>query len=260
MNLARILLLLALVALPACDRAAPSEPSPSEASGAPSEVVAEGGFFDEELLLEGAMDLAEDADLPCPGATDEERADPYHPKVLRGLVLAPGGQLALRRPSFFPDWLVPQAAAAPLEGERPVAGVPVELRHEGASLLTTTTTASGRWCLRIPEGIEPGPGLMLVARSGEVELRRLLFHTGDADLHALPEAIVRILDAQAIDTAAIPNTTFLNLEVLAQTADDLLEPVDLSDAGDLEQAVARLEEVLLRDERLGAMLARLPRK
>src|SRR5690554_1112256 len=76
----------------------------------------EGGFFDDEFLLEGAVDIAaEEKEVACVG----EGRD------VRGIVLAPHAQMAMKWQ--FPDWLVATAEASPLEGELPVGDVAVRL-------------------------------------------------------------------------------------------------------------------------------------
>lgn len=220
-----------------------------------------GGFFDEDLLLEGALDLRDH--LPeCVGASSDELERPDHPAIIRGQVLAPAARLA--RPSFFPQWLVPSAHAAPLEGELPVANVRVALYRQekgepvGPTLIETRTNVVGAWCMRIPDGAEAGTGLILVATSidSRLRLRRLFALPGDVDISSFSEAFVELLVEEEIDLEALPRATFLNMEVLASTAIDLLNPVVIEEGEGLAEAMTKIRKSLRQDPRFTAILAR----
>ncbi|MGM0555752.1 MAG: hypothetical protein ACQEVA_05150 [Myxococcota bacterium] len=197
----------------------------------------------------------------CPGATQEQASSEYHPRVLRGRVMAPHAELA----GSWTDILVSPAHAAPLEDEQPVAGATVELfkidtsgQKAGDVLQETRTNAQGEWCLGLPDGIEPAHDLMLRARGDDTELRRLAISPIATDIYTGTEAIVRILEARRVDFHRIPKETYLNMESVADTAVDLLEPVELDDGDDVESLVSKLRETLEDDERFTEKLDTLP--
>jgi hypothetical protein len=220
-----------------------------------------GGFFDEGLLLEGAVDIR-DAIPECIGASQAELELPDHPSILRGHVLAPSGRFASR--FHFPDWLVGKAHASELDGELPVADVRVALyRHEkgepvGPTLVETRTNFAGAWCMRMPEGFEAGPDLLLVATTAKSRdrLRRLFALPGDVDISPTSEGFVQVLVEDEIDPATVSVPVYLNMEVLANTAVDLLHPVAFVEDDDLREAIARVKKSLRRDERFAAIVAR----
>lgn len=221
----------------------------------------EGGFFDDESLLEGAIDIAaEEAEVVCVGQGGRE---------VRGMVLAPHARLARRWQ--FPDWLVGRAEASPLEGELPVGGVAVRLYRVdgrggqvGDAFARTQTSSSGRYCLRLPDDVEPGPTVMVEASATsegrEYRLRRMLLNAEDGDLHLASESFVQVLLENSVDLERAPLVSLMNLEVFAQTAVDLLNPVALSDEGGVEAGVALVKATLLEDARFSTGLSRLQGK
>ena len=230
-----------------------------EATPAPAPEASE-GFFDEDLLFDGAIDLASET-LECVGESD---------RMLRGFVLAPDGRLAMQRHGparhlrHLGDVLVPKAHAAPLEGELPVPGVVVTLTRTddigeptGEALVQTETNAQGAFCLAMPEDLEFGPTTMLIASHGELRLRRPVLHENDLDIYSQPEALLRLLVAEGFELSTLDVPTYLNLDVIAQTAVDLLRPVTLRPGGGLSSILHRLEETMRQDERLMATLERL---
>ncbi|MFU8803411.1 MAG: hypothetical protein ACNA8W_06355 [Bradymonadaceae bacterium] len=243
------------------DRQAPPETSSGEASlTMPSEDEG-GAFFDEGLLLEGAVDIRDHAP-ECVGATPDELERPDHPAMIRGQVLAPAARLARR--SIVPDWLVPSAYAAALEGELPVVDARVALyarekgEPTGNTIVETRTNIAGAWCLRIPDEFKAGLDLILVAssRNGRARLRRLFVLPGDVDISPLSEAFTQILVEDEIDLDILPPATFLNMEILAGTAVDLLAPVVIEEGDQVAQAVTKIKKTLRRDERFAAIIAR----
>lgn len=222
----------------------------------------EGGFFDDESLLEGAIDIAaEEAEVVCVGQGSRE---------VRGMVLAPHARLAARTWQF-PDWLVGRAEASALEGELPVGGVAVRLyrvdgrgKQVGEALARTQTSSSGRYCLRLPDDVEPGPTVMVEASATsegrEYRLRRMLLNAEDGDLHLASESFVQVLLENSVDLERAPLVNLMNLEVFAQTAVDLLNPVVLSDEGGVEAGVALVKATLLEDARFSTGLSRLQGK
>lgn len=218
---------------------------------------AEGSFFDEDLLFEGAIDLASEV-LDCVGESD---------RMLRGQVLAPDGRLALQRRNLLHDLgdlLIPIAHAAPLEGELPVPGVIVALTRTddigeptGEVLVQTETNAQGAFCLAMPDDLEFGPTTMLIASHGDQRLRRPVLHENDLNIYSQPEALLRLLIAEGFELSGLDVATYLNLDVMAQTAVDLLRPVTLRPGGGLSSILHRLEETMGQDERLMATFERL---
>ncbi|TXD36649.1 hypothetical protein FRC98_12530 [Lujinxingia vulgaris] len=270
----RVGLFAALLLLAACDRPADapveesSQASGDEASGddllMPEDEEGQGGFaFDEDLLLEGAESLSDQAPpAECVGATAEEASAESHPRILRGLVLAPQGKLAHRTDLL--ELLIPSAHAAPLEGELPVADARVALyegdaRGEpaGEPLIETISDRAGQWCVRLPDGVAFGPQLLLVASAGEHRLRRPVLHANDLDLYSQPEALLRLLIEEGLTLDALSTPTYLNLDVMAQSAVDLIEPVQVEGTSGLESLLARLHKTMAEDARLKEAIARL---
>jgi hypothetical protein len=199
----------------------------------------------------------------CPGATQQQAQRDYHPRVLRGRVLAPHAKLA----ESWLEAIVPTAHAAPLEDEQPVVGATVELYQIDASgaqigdvLRTTDTNEQGEWCVGLPEGIEPGTDLMLRASGDAVALRRLAATDITTDIYTGTEAIVRILKARDVDFHRIPTETYINLEAVADSAVDLLEPVELTDTDDVASMVQKIRDTLVEDERFSEKLESLPKR
>lgn len=217
----------------------------------------EGGFFDDESLLEGAVDIAaEEKEIICVGQGRE----------VRGIVLAPHAQMASNW--HFPNWLVGTAEASPLDGELPVGDVQVRLyrvdgqgAQVGEDFARTRTTSGGRFCVRLPGDVESGPTIMVEAAAKtdgkDYRLRRILINAEDADLHLASESFVQILLEKNIDLAHAPLANLMNLEVYAQTAIDLLNPIELDDEDGIKAGVKLVKKTLLDDERFSAGLKRL---
>ncbi|TXC69473.1 hypothetical protein FRC91_17940 [Bradymonadales bacterium TMQ1] len=271
----RLGLIMALLLLVACDP--PADAPLDESLQAPGDEVpgddllmpeAEegqgGGFaFDEELLLEGAESLSAQAPpAECVGATEEEARAESHPRMLRGLVLAPQGKFA-RGPHLL-ELLIPSAHAAALEGELPVANARVALyegdaRGEpvGEPLIETVSDRAGQWCVRLPDGVAFGPQLLLIASAGDHRLRRPVLHAADLDLYSQPEALMRLLIEEGLTLDAISTASYLNLDVMAQSAVDLIEPVRVEGTSGLESLLARLHKTMSEDARLKEAIGRL---
>ena len=233
-----------------------------------SEVAAElqevGEFFDPDRLLEGALDLGDrSARVECVGATEEERESLFHPRIVRGQVLAPRGELAERRDPLW-DRLIPSAHAAPLEGELPVANAEIQLVEVdgigeplGEPILKTRSNVVGEFCLRLPDQVEFGPQVMLIALSEDRRLRRPLLHRNDVDIYSQPEALVRLLVEEGISLEDLDIDSYLNLDVIAQTAVDLLAPVTVRPEAGLESLLSRLDREMREDRRLMGALERV---
>ena len=199
----------------------------------------------------------------CPGATQEQVQREYHPRLLRGRVLAPQAKLA----DSWLDVVVPSAHAAPLEDEQPVAGATVELysidtagERVGDVLRTTETNEKGEWCVGLPKGVDPGTDLMLRASSEQAELRRLVANDISTDIYTGTEAIIQLLEDREIDFHRIPTHAYINMEAIADTAVDLLEPVELADDDNVASMVTRIRDTLADDERFSEKLEALPRR
>ncbi|MFW6053817.1 MAG: hypothetical protein ACOC9J_03295 [Persicimonas sp.] len=204
----------------------------------------------------------------CPGATAADLAREYHPRLLRGRVLAPSGQLSLNTPIFeqLDGWLVGTAHAAPLEDEQPVGGVRVFLYRvgpagepSGAPLRQTTTDANGEWCMKLPEGVEFGADLVAQAKAGQTRLRRSVVSEFATDIYSASEALTQLLAQRDVDFTKISTETYFNMESIAATAIDLLEPVELAETDGVEAAVRKIRDVLEKDERLMEKLQVLQR-
>ena len=223
-------------------------------------------FFDQDRLLEGAIDLSDEAaQVDCVGATEEEKALPFHPRRLMGQVLAPDGRMA----KFDERWwqrLIPTAHAAPLEGELPVAEIAVRLTNVDErgepvddGLRETTTNIFGQWCIHLPEDVEFGPTLMVIAESDEYRLRRPVLHQNDVDIYSQPEALVQLVIEEGLLLTRLDVDTYLNLDVMAQTAVDLLQPVTVRSGAGLDSLLARLDTTMRDDPRLMAAVERVHR-
>ena len=191
----------------------------------------------------------------CAGATAAEAARAYHPRIIRGRVLAPSGKLAWRSP--VGSWLVDSAHAAPLEKEQTVAQTSVALYRVGPSgeqtgdvLRTTETDATGQWCMKLAEGLELGADVMLEASADDVRLRRSLVSQFSTDLYSATEALTRLVQAHEVDFTKIPDQTYLNMEAIADTRIDLLDPVEVEPADTVESTVAKIRKALAKDDRL----------
>lgn len=203
-----------------------------------------------------------------------DQAGESDPRVLRGQVQAPFGKLAAYRPpappvrSPFPDWLVDRAYGAPLEVERTIPNTPVYLyqvdargERAGEYIAETRTDSGGNWCIRLPEGVAPAPGLMVEARGagGQARLRRSVVAPFATDTSVGNEALTRLLQANQVDFVRTAAETLINMESIADTRMDLLDPVELRPTMTLEQAVARVQETLATDPRLAEKMASAPR-
>lgn len=203
--------------------------------------------------------------------------DDTDPGVLHGRVLAPFGKLAaFRSPpapnppghSPIPDWLVGRAEAAPLETERTVANASVHLyrvdstgARVGENIAQTTSDSGGNWCIRLPNDVTPGPGLMVEARgaSADTRLRRNLVAPFATDTFAGTEALTRLLQANRVDFLHMSTESYLNMESIADTRVDLLNPVDLKEQMNLEDAIDHIQQTLAKDPRLIRKIDQAPK-
>lgn len=198
----------------------------------------------------------------CPGATAAEAEQDYHPRILRGRVHAPNGELA-REDDFF-DKLIPAAHAAPLEEEQPVAGANVALylvgsdgERRGEVLQHTSTDPRGEWCMKLPDGTDFGAQLIAEASREDTVLRRSVVSEFATDIYSTSEALTRLLQARDVDFTEISDQSYFNLESIAATAVDLLDPVELTGAEQLEPTVEKIGQTLRDDPRLSAKIDQL---
>lgn len=243
----RLLLVLAIF-LVGCSGEAPAESSSEKpAGGAP--------FFDPTALEEGATELGEDFTVvTCPGAEALQRWE-YHPRLIRGQVLAPQGALAHLEPSLRErahDLFIPSAHAVPLEGESVVEDADVRLLDGDTVHGTTTTDALGRFCVVAPEGTELGPGWLLEARQGERVLRRTLLDPVDADISVQTEAVYRLVTESG---RPADEHLWRNVTTLSATTLDLLDPIDITPATSTTEAITAAVAKLRADPRIEALLA-----
>lgn len=200
----------------------------------------------------------------CPGASVEEAAQQYHPRIVRGRVLAPRGKLARRSP--FDNWLVGSAQAAPLEAEQTVPRAKVTLyrvgpsgKKEGEVLRSATTDQTGSWCMKLPDGVALGPELMLAASADGTRLRRSLVSPVATDIYSATEALTQLLQEHNVDFNQMPKANYLNIESIADTAVDLLHPVELAEDDTVKTTVEKLGDALAKDDRLADKIAALPK-
>lgn len=203
----------------------------------------ESSFFNPESLEEGTVEVGDDfSSVPCAGQGSI---------ALRGQVLAPAGRLARSTPRGLSDWLVPSAHAAPLEGEMVVANVEVTLfdrTQPDTVWATTTTDAIGRYCVYLPDEVQPSVDVMIRARTGPTQLRRVVTHREATTVSLSSEALAQILEAHALSRDAA-----INLETLSDTAIDILDPVTL-EAESTATSVERVKSVMLNNDRVKKLL------
>ncbi len=236
MNRTYIIVTIALTALSACE----PDPRPGE-------------FFDPAALEEGAAELGEDFTVvPCEGAEDLQRWE-WHPRLVRGQVLAPSGALVRANPLY--DWLIPSAHAVPLEGESVVAEATVRLMQGTNARHTTTTDALGRFCLVVPEDSELGPGWYAEVSGTDLKLRKVLLDAVEADVSIQTEAVYRVVtDGRAAEE--VTDETWRNVGTMSATTLDLTNRLEITPGMSASAAVAEAEARLRADERIRAALSK----
>lgn len=146
-------------------------------------------------------------------------------------------------------------ASGEVRREVPAREVRVTLSGEGKTV-DTRTDANGRWCLGIGER---DPGMTLVARA-EVDgtpLRRPVITRKGQIISVRSEAVLRVLEQRLGDLSAVSPAVFLNLEAVASTATDLLDPIDWRDAESIASVVEKVETRIAGDSRFTETLERL---
>lgn len=170
-----------------------------------------------------------------------------------------------------PEWrqtagqAAPDAASTDTEApavERratPAPKIPVRLyRHKQEETLARgRTDAKGRWCLRVDGEIGFGVDLLAEATLEDVRLRRPVITRSGQVISLRTEALVRLLVDRQIDLAEVPRPVYLNMEAMAATAVDLIDPVDWRADETLQTGVERAADRLAADERLAKKLQRL---
>ena len=127
-------------------------------------------------------------------------------------------------------------------------------------LVSTTTDAQGRFCLRVPDDHAIGAGLALSAATPSGPLRRVLATRADASLDAQSEARYRVLEASGVDFTRLGGPAYLNWRTVADTRLGLLGEVEQDTARGLGVLVDELTAELKRGERVKDALAALPKR
>ena len=250
-------LILMLVLVISCDQNPPVEQTQDAPAEADSLEI-EGDFFGDELGDEAAELGSDFSVVPCVGATPEEQANLEHPRLIRGQIVAPFGRLAQRT---FWDYLVPDAHAVPVGGENTVPNQEIQLVEFGSKgeslkvLMTATSDALGRYCFKLPEGVNYGVSLGLRAKSGDKELRAVVLSRGHSNLSLSSEVVLEL----ALDKGPLEARRFawlVNLHTYADSAVDLLNPLELEDGTNVAVGKQEVKTHLMADRRFADALSR----
>ncbi len=205
---------------------------------------------------------APNAPAGCDVARAPDGRAPYHPRVLRGEVLAPGVGAPTGASGALWRVFGAVAHAMPLEGESPVAGAQVTLWRVNASgapvgeaLASATTDPQGRWCMELAKDQRLGPGLLLDAKRDALRLRQLAMHPFDLTINTHTEALIQELLAREVALDALTPERWLNLRTLSDTAVGLFGQVDARGLS-ADATITKARAALSRDARLSAALAR----
>ena len=196
-----------------------------------------------------------------PAGTRERRQGPRKPaycpegpgKSVRGRVLAP-------------DWFVERGGAPhPDAGESkgrerrelPVRGVDVSVRQrdEEAALVETTTDSKGRWCVDLSD-TSTGMDLVAVARLDSHRLRRPVITRYGTTISVRSEALLQLVEKRTDDLSTVSPALYLNLESIASTAVDLLDPVEWNSDETVSSAIDKVATHLRADRRIEEKLRR----
>lgn len=173
------------------------------------------------------------------------------------------GDELVRGRVLVPDWLVEGAPAtrsdvgsAPeARREVPARDVSVTIRESGEAveIATADTDSKGRWCVDVGDN---DLGMSLIARAsiGDGELRRPVITKYGQVISLRSESVLRILEAEFEQLSVISPAAYLNLEAIASTAVDLLDPVEWSEGETSRTALQKVESHLRRDRRFGEKL------
>lgn len=147
--------------------------------------------------------------------------------------------------------------------ERPAKEVDISVYAVGSEevLAEATTDASGRWCVVLPSGREVGTELVAEATIAEKGYRRAIVAEHGQNISVRSEALHRVLaskdSSNGTDISSLPPAVYLNLETVASTAADLVDPTGWQRGATLASAPERLEAQLMENERFLEQLDRL---
>jgi hypothetical protein len=147
--------------------------------------------------------------------------------------------------------------------ERPAKEIDVSVYAVGSEkvLAETTTDANGRWCVVLPSGREVGTDLVAEASIAETRYRRALVAEHGQNISVRSEALHRVFASEGssngADISSISPAVYLNLETVASSAADLVDPAGWRRGATLQSAPEQLEAQLMEDERFLERLERL---
>jgi hypothetical protein len=153
----------------------------------------------------------------------------------------------------------PSETRRPRRRERPIRGATIEIRLDRPDdvLVSTQTNASGDWCLSAPGDAEFGVELLVRAETPRGRLRRPIVTPLRQIVSVRSEALVRLLDKRPRLWGRLSRAGYLNLQAIASTAVDLLDPVQWQHVESLDVVARRMEETMAADRRLQVELERL---
>ena len=156
--------------------------------------------------------------------------------------------------------LVPDLRASPDAGGEVRREVPARevavIVEDGGEPLETETDANGRWCIDIGER-ETGMDLVATATIDGAELRRPIITREGQIISVRTEAVLQVLSERVGDLSSVPPAVFLNLEAIASTATDLLQPIDWRGGKSVEAVVEKVVARIAEDPRFSETLERL---
>jgi hypothetical protein len=120
-----------------------------------------------------------------------------------------------------------------------------------------TTDSSGEWCVDLPDETEFGVTLIATSEWDGVPLRRSLVASRGQIISVRSEALHRALIGRVDRPESLSSATYLNLQAIASTAIDLLDPVRRREGESPDDLVDRAEGRLREDPRFSERLERL---
>lgn len=144
--------------------------------------------------------------------------------------------------------------------ERPARDAPVTIYRSGSpetAVAEVETGADGSWCAALPESVELGVALIAKSEWEGVSLRRSLVASRGQIISVRSEALHRALYEQLDAPTSLSPATYLNLQAIASTAIDLLDPVRRRDGEAPPDLVDRAEGRLREDPRFSERLEAL---
>lgn len=154
----------------------------------------------------------------------------------------------------------PSETRPPRRRERPARGATIEIYRRDSPddvLVSTQTNASGDWCVSAPGDAELGVELLARAEASRGRLRRPIVTPLRQIVSVRSEALVRLLEERPRLWGRLSRAGYLNLQAIASTAVDLLDPVQWQHVESLDVVARRMEETMAADRRLQAELERL---